>query len=331
MSTTETTDPFDRAAYLGRINLTEEQIQACPPQSFELLNLLLSSHQYAIAYENLAACGHIEPQTSHVPFPGIRVSLNPNHIFKKLVLDHRGGYCFEQNILFARALAEFGFTSIQTAAARVSITTRNYVDSSQGLEPEPVPLLSKTHMILLVKVADGRTYLSDVGFSGAGQPRGPIELVPDVETFYPDSGDRYKLRKANLKSASQQSPDDWIAPKWLSDHHSVLPEDDAKESVFWFLQYSPSVGRPFYEMYLFSSDSVMTRMDYETSNWFTSTSPYSPITNGVKCSINTPTGRNSMVDSVCKIRAKGKDVVEIQIVDNAHRARVLREYFNIHV
>ena len=38
------------------------------------------------------------------------MSLHTDDLFRKLVQSHRGGYCFEQNFLFAAALRACGFT-----------------------------------------------------------------------------------------------------------------------------------------------------------------------------------------------------------------------------
>ena len=40
---------------------------------------------------------------------GRRISLKPDAIFRKLVTDRRGGYCFEQNSLLRDVLTTLGF------------------------------------------------------------------------------------------------------------------------------------------------------------------------------------------------------------------------------
>jgi N-hydroxyarylamine O-acetyltransferase len=78
---------------------------------------------------------------------------------QKLVHARRGGYCFEQNTLFAAALRALGF-EVETLAARVRPAGAS----------APLP---RTHMALAV-AAGGSRWLADVGFGGDG----PLRPVP---------------------------------------------------------------------------------------------------------------------------------------------------------
>jgi len=66
--------------------------------------------------------------------------------------DARGGYCFEQNTLFAAVLRETGFVP-RTLLARVR----------RG----PPDRWMRTHMLLRVE-SEGAVWIADVGFGGAG-------------------------------------------------------------------------------------------------------------------------------------------------------------------
>ena len=104
----------------------------------------------------------------HVPFEnldvqlGLPIRLDVASLEAKIVDGLRGGYCFEQNALFAAVLRKLGFR-VTTLAGRV-----------RSLTGEPTP---RTHMLLSVEV-DGDTFLADVGFGGDG-PILPLRLVPD--------------------------------------------------------------------------------------------------------------------------------------------------------
>lgn len=87
---------------------------------------------------------------------GQEVRLDLDSLVDKLVVRRRGGYCFEQNTLFAAVLEELGL-DVTRCLGRVRL--------GFGEGPRPA-----THMCLLV---DGR--LLDVGF-GAATPIGPIPL-----------------------------------------------------------------------------------------------------------------------------------------------------------
>ncbi|MCI0703003.1 MAG: arylamine N-acetyltransferase [Planctomycetia bacterium] len=121
---------------------------------------------------------------THIPFENLDVLLSRpirldlESLQQKLVLGRRGGYCFEQNLLFASALETLGF-HVTRLAARVRYRTTR--------------LLARTHMLLRVETESG-PYLADVGFGGSG-PLLPLRLVADVEQkqfFW-----MYRLREEN--------------------------------------------------------------------------------------------------------------------------------------
>jgi N-hydroxyarylamine O-acetyltransferase len=132
---------FDIAAYLARIGLPES-----PALDGEGLFALQRAHRLAIPFENL-----------DIPL-GRGISLDPAHLFDKLVLRRRGGYCFEQNSVFLSALRALGFEA-RPLLARV------------WLFAEDVP--PKTHMLLLVTQESG-LWIADAGFGGAYAPPMPL-------------------------------------------------------------------------------------------------------------------------------------------------------------
>jgi N-hydroxyarylamine O-acetyltransferase len=129
-----TTDS-DLAAYLDRIRLT-----APPASTAAGLAELHLAHATHIPFENLDV------------LLGRPIRLDPESLRRKLVLDHRGGYCFEQNLLLASMVEKLGFR-VTKLAARV-----RYRASS---------LLPRTHMLLRVEV-ENESWLADVGFGGSG-------------------------------------------------------------------------------------------------------------------------------------------------------------------
>jgi N-hydroxyarylamine O-acetyltransferase len=138
---------FDLNAYLARIGL-----DGAPAPSVAALELLHAAHLAHIPFENLDVR------------LGRPIRLDIESLQRKLVHSRRGGYCFEQNSLFARVLRELGFT-VDAMEARVR-------------PPEATETLPRTHMVLRVE-ADGRPWLADVGFGGDG----PLKPVPlEIET-----------------------------------------------------------------------------------------------------------------------------------------------------
>jgi len=95
---------------------------------------------------------------THIPFEnldillGRPIRLDLESLQAKLVAGGRGGYCFEQNTLFAAVLRALGF-DVTLLAARVRFGANR--------------LLPRTHMTLSVRI-DNTAWLADVGFGAAG-------------------------------------------------------------------------------------------------------------------------------------------------------------------
>ena len=126
--------------------------------SLETLRALQLKHPRAIPFENLDTLA------------GRAVRLDLQSLERKLVQGRRGGYCFEQNLLFKHALAALGFDAVALAARVV-------------WERPAGEVRARTHMVLLVTM-DGRRYVCDVGFGGL-TPTAPIALLADVEQTTP--------------------------------------------------------------------------------------------------------------------------------------------------
>src|SRR5690349_10012717 len=91
---------------------------------------------------------------------GKPIAIDLESIARKMIDRHRGGYCFEQNTLFAGVLEDLGYR-VTRLGARVGFGD--------------VRTLMRTHMVLLVH-AEGEDYIADVGF-GAGELLGPMPFA----------------------------------------------------------------------------------------------------------------------------------------------------------
>jgi len=166
---------IDLPAYLARLGLPADT--ALPP-TVATLHTLHRAHALAIPFENL------DIQL------GRRIALDLPALQAKLVGARRGGYCFEQNRLFAAVLEHLGFT-VQPRGARVG----------RG-PPRPAP---RTHLCLEV-VADGAPWLADVGF-GSDSLLAPVPLVPD-ERAHAMGVWAYRLRRdGDLHVLASRKPD----------------------------------------------------------------------------------------------------------------------------
>lgn len=121
-----------------------------PAVDIETLGKLQELHSQTIAFENLN------------PLLGLPVKLDIESLQQKLLKDKRGGYCFEQNILFRFILEKIGF-HVKGLIARVIKE-----GASEGL------ITPRTHMLLLVTL-NKNLFVVDVGFGGM-TPTTPLLL-----------------------------------------------------------------------------------------------------------------------------------------------------------
>ena len=138
--------------------LTDSQLQAyfrrigytgTPDHTYQTLTQIQKAHLNHIPYENLDI------------LQGVPLSLDEEHLFTKMVTNHRGRYCFEQNGLFYAALTGLGFSVTQFCG--------RFIDG------EPKVIQDRRHRVLRVEAEDG-VFICDVGVYGES-PRRPLRLV----------------------------------------------------------------------------------------------------------------------------------------------------------
>jgi N-hydroxyarylamine O-acetyltransferase len=148
---------FDLERYLQRIGVSSK-----PQPTLGFLSEMARAQLTAIPFENLD------------PLAGERVALDPESLWRKLVLSGRGGYCFELNLLFDAAMRAVGFEPRQLFGRVI-----------MG-RPERGP---RGHLLFSVKL-DGQAYLADVGFGGPGI----IEPIPlQTGVVFEQDGFRFQL------------------------------------------------------------------------------------------------------------------------------------------
>jgi N-hydroxyarylamine O-acetyltransferase len=162
----------------------------------EDLDTVQARHLQNIPFENLSVLA------------GQGVRLDPESIWQKLVLDGRGGYCFEQNSLFEQVLLEQGY-SLVALAARVR----------RGVKE----LRPHTHKLLRVEWR-GQEFLVDVGFGGEG-PACPIPWQEGA--WETQTGVIHRLVRENELWVLQVQTDDRLG--WLdlyaTDNRPYYPID----------------------------------------------------------------------------------------------------------
>ena len=153
---------FDRIGYTGDRCLTVEN-----------LSVLIRRHMETVPFENLDCYPGGYPLTN-----------DPERLFEKVVVNRRGGICFELNGLLYELLKALGY-ACYSVAARI---------------PRPDGIAPICHQGVVV-VLDGRKYYCDVGFGGPG-PKGALPLddgpVQDVD------GERFRILRDGIHVGIQR-------------------------------------------------------------------------------------------------------------------------------
>lgn len=186
-------DEANLDAYLRRINYA-----GSIAPTLETLEMVHRLHPAVIPFENLD------------PLMERPVRLQLSDIEQKLLVEHRGGYCFEHNLLLKAVLESMDFGVTPLAAGVL-----------WGHEPDYVPTALR-HMALLVDVG-GIPYLADVGFGGQ-VATAPLRLRADVEQ--PTPNETYRLTGGHPKwRLDTKIGEEWkplyeftLAPQTLDDY-----------------------------------------------------------------------------------------------------------------
>lgn len=185
-------EQFDLDAYLDRIGYSGKRTPEL--DTFIELHRL---HVQTFPFENINS------------LMGWPVSLDIMSLQSKFLVDGRGGYCYEQNLLFKAVLEALGFT-VTGLAARVMMDR----------PPESRP--PRSHMLLKVDL-DGTSYIADTGFGGMSLAT-PIRLVADeIQTTSHET--RRLIKDSDEYIMQAEVRGEWktlyrfgLAPYFLSDY-----------------------------------------------------------------------------------------------------------------
>lgn len=195
-------DTIDLDAYMARIGYDGPRAP-----TLETLRALHRLHPAAISFENL------DPLLGR-PVPIDRASLED-----KLVRAGRGGYCFEQNLLFSHVLRALGYRLDEH-------TARVVWNRPEGVRTQ------RSHLLLLVHI-DGARYLADVGFGGnvltapllldetAPQqtPHEPYRIVREGGDYIVEFNPRGEWLKLLRFDLSEQIYEDHVQSNWFVSTH----------------------------------------------------------------------------------------------------------------
>ena len=260
-------------------------------QSSDSLKILTSLQQHQICtvpFENLAL--HYSPHHN--------ISLDPHHLYVKIVENKRGGYCMENNCFFGTILQSLGFT-VHGAGARVS-------HAANGMGGENYAGWS--HMVNIVTLADGKKYMLDVGFGS----NGPIQPLPLDPQIYPLKG----IKPAEMRLELQN-----------------IPENSDPEQKLWVYQHRYDPHSEWAPMYCFTELEFLPQ-DYEIMNFWTSKSRKSWFTTTIVAVImmmedEEILGMMILLGKDLKRRLKGKMDHMETCEKEMDRVTVLKQWFGV--
>ncbi|MET8703715.1 arylamine N-acetyltransferase [Kitasatospora sp. NPDC004723] len=240
------------------------------------LRALQHAHVLAVPFEN------IDVVMGTVP------SLDVADLEAKIVTGSRGGYCFEQNTLFAAVLEQLGY-GVARHTGRVRVNAR------------PGEIRPRTHLVLVVRVpgADGTDgtggvpgadYLADVGFGSADGLLEPLPMIPGL------------VREGRGRR-----------------HRLVLEEADAPVPV-WVLEARH--GDEWRELVSFTLDPAPAP-DINIANWYVATHPRSPFRR-LFAQRTLPTGHLSL-DGTRLTRTANDGTVTVEELDGTEGVRAALE------
>ena len=189
--------------YLHQIGIKKTNVAA----NLETLKLLQKQHLLHIPFENLDI---------HWKRP---VLLDAERFYEKIVVEKRGGFCYELNGLFYELLTEIGFRS-------KIISARVYNGKDFGAEYD--------HLAILTEIGD-EEYLVDVGFGDFTAE--PLKFVLDIEQQ--DENGTFLIRKFDeeyfevVKKVGEAWKSEYIFKDWarvleafdkMCNFHQTSPE-----------------------------------------------------------------------------------------------------------
>lgn len=156
---------MDTAAYLARIGVS----RPTSPDA-QSLSALHVAHLMAVPFENLDI--HL----------GRKIVLAEGSLFRKIVHQRRGGFCYELNGLFAALLLDLGF--------RVTLLSARVAKPEGGFGPE------HDHLTLLVEFPGNEPRrLADVGFGDSFRVPLLFDEAGDQPAAPNDNASDYRLQR----------------------------------------------------------------------------------------------------------------------------------------
>lgn len=169
-----------------------------------------------------------EHHAENIPFEnldivvGRKLSLKLEDLYRKVITNKRGGYCFELNILYAELLRSLGFDP-------KPVLGRVWLSNPKGTPP-------RNHLAHLVEV-DGKTYVTDVGFAGL-ITRHPLDIHNETPVDDKDGMMRVIRFKDDQFMIQRETGKDWA--NQYSFENVEISDDDIMISHYYMSTHPSS-------------------------------------------------------------------------------------------
>jgi arylamine N-acetyltransferase len=303
--------------YLKRINFFkgEELKVEDVPATYETLERIANCHASSIPYGNLAFIYYKRlqkpegnyPCNVNDPLTTQGVSTDLQDIFKKLVLEERDGYCFENNLLCANMLMALGFT--------IFVTGSRVVMPHIWDEFGTIEMQSLTHVCIVAEL-DSKEYLLDVGLRLGGTSK-PI-LMEEGLIQQTNPLVEHRFTRAPYPGKGIQSTNPKYLPWILEAKCKQLPNKPFHPRNDW----SPLT---------YTNPAPIYLKDIEVINTGVVLVPNGIFRSCVTMTINTEEGYTNLRDQTLRIYTLKDGVKTIKLNTEEERRAAYKEYFNVKV
>lgn len=273
--------PQELSQYLRRLHLSSSDLSSI--SAVESLKLLHTQHLLHIPFDTSSLQlpnGWWRSPSSDNPvlvdgfkkgFEG--VSVHEEESFRRVVLEGRGGYCFNLNYLFARLLVSLNYT-VSLQGARVNLD-RNLPTHTWS----PI-----THLTLLVNhISFAHQFVCDIGFGG-GSSVFPIDLIHNhpIKTF--TKNEQFKVLFQTCPELEEEEIQGWTVQRYLDGYWSTC-----------------------YHLYL----NPLTVSDLKVYNWYNSTCPDAHFRSFMVVSILKANGSRRSLIAIPPTKAQPHQVIKV--------------------
>ncbi len=271
-------------AYLERIGYEGE---VRPDE--ETLARLIRLHLEQVSFENLDAYDY-----------GIVPELSEEYLYEKIVVQRRGGWCFELNRLFGALLDALGF-EVYPVAARILLN-----------KPTLPPA---THM-MLIAVIGREKYLCDVGYGGPG-PKG-LTAIREGEQHI--GGSVYRVRRIAEKAQTN------VETHAVADESTVRSDGPEIEPSILLEWLHDGVWRRMIRL----EDRPAELVDFELPNFYCAKCEKVIFSQKRILNLCTPTGSKALAGMELTVRDSG-EITTHRCADEQELRQVLQGEFGIDI